>query len=191
MKYLIFFCLIYIAVETSHAQTQGLVVQAGLTSAFSKDKNITRSGEGHYGWMVGGDARILEGGMYFIIGGQYHQTSLISTTKADFFKNDWQILMGRAGFGFNVINFSERIVLRSKILGSVNFIIDTTSEGLPVDGYRGKDLNDSFLGATTGVGLTLGSIDIDLEYQYGIMNAIYKKPDTKFGFITLMAGFHF
>ena len=34
-------------------------------------------------------------------------------------------------------------------------------------------------------------IDIDLEYQYGIMNAIYKKPDTKFGFITLMAGFHF
>jgi hypothetical protein len=53
--------------------------------------------------------------------------------------------MGRGGFGFNVINFSERIVLRSKILGSVNFIMDTTSEGLNVDGYRGKDVNDSFL----------------------------------------------
>jgi hypothetical protein len=86
MKYLIFYCLIYIAVQSSHAQTQGLVVQAGLTSAFSKDKNITRSGEGHYGWMVGGDARILEGGMYFIIGGQYHQTSLIRQLRLIFSK---------------------------------------------------------------------------------------------------------
>ena len=191
MKYILFICLSILLIETAHTQTQGLVIQTGLTSGFSKDNNVTRSGEAHYGWMVGADARILEGGMYFIIGGQYHQTSLISTKKADFFKNDWQILMGRGGFGFNVINFSERIVLRSKILGSVNFIMDTTSEGLNVDGYRGKDVNDSFLGATTGVGLTLGSFDVDIEYQYGILNAFYKKPDTKFGFITQMAGFHF
>ncbi|MFZ1526251.1 MAG: hypothetical protein WAT22_15625 [Saprospiraceae bacterium] len=201
MKYILFICLSILLIETSYTQTQGLVIQTGLTSGFSKDNNVTKSGEAHYGWMVGADARILEGGMYFIIGGQYHQTSLISTKKADFFKNDWKILMGRGGLGFNIINFSERIVLRSKILGSVNFIMDTTSPGVPLPGYGLPDpikpnkndliVNDSFLGVTSGIGLTLGSLDIDLEYQYGVINAIKAKPDSKYSYITLMAGFHF
>lgn len=86
MKYILFICLSILLIETSYTQTQGLVIQTGLTSGFSKDNNVTKSGEAHYGWMVGADARILEGGMYFIIGGQYHQTSLISTKRQIFQK---------------------------------------------------------------------------------------------------------
>jgi hypothetical protein len=68
-------------------QAPGLVIQTGITTSYSKDANIT-SGKGlHYGWMVGADARILEGDLYFLIGGQYHKTSLKSSTSPDFFKN--------------------------------------------------------------------------------------------------------
>ena len=48
------------------AQSPGLVIQAGLTAAYCKDKNVTKSKEGHYGWMLGADARVLEGDLYFI-----------------------------------------------------------------------------------------------------------------------------
>ncbi|MBL0098864.1 MAG: hypothetical protein IPP49_01465 [Saprospiraceae bacterium] len=73
------------------SQAPGLVVQTGLTAAYSKDGNVTKANQGHYGWMVGADARILDGDLYFIVGGQYHQTSLASTASPSFFsKNDFK-----------------------------------------------------------------------------------------------------
>lgn len=170
-------------------QTQGLVIQTGLTASYSKDANITTANQAHYGWMIGADARILEGDLYFILGAQYHKTDLASKSSPDFFKNDWNILMTRAGFGFNILQLSERSAIRSKLLGSINFILDGPSGGLNKPGYT--ELNDSFLGVVSGLGITLGSFDFDLDFQYGVINSFYKQPKSTFDSWTLMVGFHF
>lgn len=172
------------------AQAPAVVIQTGLTAAFSKDEVVTPSGHGHYGWMLGVDGRILEGDIYFILGGQYHQSSLVASTKPEFFtKNNWKTFMGRCGLGMNVYRLSEQTVLRTKLLASVNFILDAPSNGLDIPNY--EKLNDSYLGAVTGVGITIGFIDIDLDYQYGIINAYNKQSNTTFSSWTLMAGLHF
>lgn len=171
-------------------QAPGISVQTGLTVSTSKDKNITKASELHYGWMVGADARLLEGDLYFIIGEQYHQVGLNSSSTPDFFKKkDWKMLKGRCGLGFNVFRINEKISFRSKILGSINFLLDAPRKALNIPNY--STLNDSFLGAVTGLGVSIGAIDIDLDYEYGIINAYNKQPNSTFDTWTLMAGFHF
>jgi hypothetical protein len=171
------------------SQAPGLVVQAGLSSAFSQDKNITPSGQGHYGWVVGVDARLLEGGLYFIMGGQYHRLNLVADSSPNPLNNkDWGILTGRFGLGFNFWRIHERLALRSKLLCSINFNqdFDTNKLEAPYD-----KVNDSFLGVGTGLGLTLGILEIDLDYQYGVLNAYYKQKDTNFNMISLTGGVRF
>lgn len=171
-------------------QAPGLVIQGGLTSTFSKDPIITKNGEAHYGWLVGADARILEGDLYFIVGGQYSNTSLRSSSAPNFFvKRDWKQLSGRFGIGFNLWRISEKVSFRSKLLGSINFLMDAPKDALQIVGY--ETLNDSYLGAVSGLGLTLGMFDFDLEYQYGLINAYQLQSKSKFSGITLLAGFHF
>ena len=170
-------------------QSPGLVIQTGITAAFSKDKKVTKEGEGHYGWMVGADARILEGNLYFVIGGQYTELNLVSIPKKEFFNKDWKLLLLRGGFGFNILTISDNLAIRSKLLGSINYIVDAPDEGLKIDGYR--DINDSYLGAVTGLGVTIGAFDVDLEYQYGILNAYKLQKESTFTHWTFMAGFHF
>ncbi len=190
MKYFSIIILVIASLVNAKGQAPGIVIQSGLTAAYSKDFNITKGNEMHYGWMVGADARLLEGDMYFIIGGQYHRTGLMSTASPDFFKNnDWALFHGRCGVGFNIFRISENIIFRSKILGSINFLLDAPKDALNIPEY--KEINDSSLGAVTGLGVTIGSFDIDLDFQYGIINAYKEKPKSTFDIWTLMAGFHF
>ncbi len=191
MKFILSSILFIVLSYTSiTAQSPGIVIQGGLSTAYAKDTNITQKNQAHYGYVIGADARILEGGMYFIIGGQYHVTSLNSTSNPEFFKNnDWEILMARLGLGFDIVKFSDKIALRSKLLGSINFSINSPKGGLNIPGY--ETVNDSFLGATTGLGLTIGFIDIDLEFQYGFINAYQLQPKSTFDSWTLVAGVHF
>jgi len=173
-----------------NGQAPGLVIQGGVTSTFSKDPFITNDGEAHYGWLVGADARILDGDLYFVVGGQYSNTSLRSSSDPNFFvKRDWTQLAGRFGIGFNLWRLSEKVSFRSKLLGSINFLIDAPKDALLVPGYQ--KLNDSYLGAVSGLGLTIGMFDFDLEYQYGLINAYQAQPKSKFSGISLLAGFHF
>ncbi len=174
----------------AYSQSPGIAVYTGLTSIYAKDRQVTEKGELHYGWLVGADARIIEGDLYFIVGGQYINTSLHSSSKPDFFKNNnFNIVGGRLGLGFNIAHIGDFGVIRSKILGSINFISKYPDGGLDIDGYR--ELNNSFMGILTGLGYTMGILEFDLEYQYGIFNAFYKQPDTKFNGFTLTAGIHF
>ncbi len=189
MRLFLVFSSVFFICFSLRSQSPGLVIQTGLTLAYAKDSNITRTNQGHYGWMIGADARILESNLYFIIGGQYHKTSIVSTSSPDFFKTDQSVFMTRCGLGFDLLHLSEKIALRSKLLGSINFILDAPANALNIPGYT--QLNDSYLGAVTGVGITIGSFDIDLDFQYGFINAYYKQPKSTFDSWTLMAGFHF
>jgi hypothetical protein len=190
-KYLSVLCLLFFSKVIS-AQSGGVSIQSGLTYGFTNEKALTKSGQAHYGWMAGLDARLMGGDMYFLIGGQYHKTNLFSTSDANFFKTDTDIIMMRLGLGFTVYKIGYRSYLRTKLLGSINFVMDgpDPKPAFP-NSTAPADLNDSYLGAVTGIGWTKGMIDIDLDFQYGILNSVFKQDKTNFNYLTLMAGINF
>ena len=58
------------------AQSGGVSIQSGLTYGFSQEEALTKSGQAHYGWMAGLDARLMGGDMYFLVGGPVSYTHL-------------------------------------------------------------------------------------------------------------------
>lgn len=172
-----------------NGQAPGLVIQAGVTSAWVKDQNVTPSGKAHSGYMIGADARLLDGSMYFLVGGQFHNLQFAATESFKLTGGDWKIIMGRFGLGFDLIHFSNNLAIRSKLLGSINMNVSYPDGGLRIMGY--SDVNEAFFGATTGLGVTIGFIDVDIEYQYGLLNTFYEQSNTKGNSITFMAGIHF
>ncbi len=182
----VIFCLY---VGFIHGQAPGLVIQAGSSMAWVKDQQVTPEGYSHPGWTISTDARLLEGSMYFLVGGQYHQLQFYPISGYALKKGDWHLMMGRFGLGFDLAHISNLIAIRSKLLASINFNITTPEGGIQTPTY--ETVNEAFFGATSGIGITIGFIDVDLEYQYGIINAFYEKSDTKVNFLSLIAGFHF
>jgi hypothetical protein len=185
--FIAFVCLMSIGVHTS-AQS-GLVLQGGLYSMFSPDPNVTKEGQGHYGWTAGVEARLLDGGLFFIMGGRYTKTTLLSTSSIDPFSGrKVAVTDGRFGVGFIVFRLSERVYLRSKILCNINFL-GSTDEKNPTPGY--EKINDSFLGATSGIGLTIRNLEFDLDYQHGFLNAYTGQKESTFNTISLVGGIRF
>ncbi len=171
------------------AQFQGLVVQTGYSSAFSKDKNITPDGQGHYGWTVGADARLLEGDLYFIMGGHYHSTNIkASASRNPFGKHDWGYIVGRFGMGFSIWQIAENLTLRSKVLACINFNVKVPPSGFE-PGY--EKINDSFAGVASGLGVTFGMFEFDFDYQYPLLGSYFEKPDSKMTIISLVGGVRF
>lgn len=184
--------VLFLLTSIGYGQSAGLVLQTGLTASYSKTPNLTSANQAHYGWMAGADARILDGGLYFLLGAQYHQTQILSTGKPEFFTNDLEMMKFRLGMGFTIVQLSYKSFIRSKVLGSVNFILDgpDTNPYFP-NSPQPANLNDSSLGLTTGIGLTLGSLDFDLDFEYGLLNVVFKQPKSTFDSFTFMVGFHF
>jgi hypothetical protein len=167
----------------------GASVYAGPVTGFSPDGNITASGQGHYGWAAGLDARIAGDDMYFMIGAQYQKLSLISSSQPAFFDNDWTIAAGRCGIGGTLFHLSSVSRIRAKALASFNFNLEAPSGALNIPGYT--RLNDSHLGAVGGLGLSIGILDIDFEYQHGIINVYNDQPKSIFHSVAIFLGLNF
>lgn len=193
MRKVLTICLAVFFLQDAVSQTAGGVsVQTGLSYGFSKESALTREGQGHYGWMAGVDARLMGGDMYFLVGGQYHRTSLFSTSDLSFFKTDMDLAMARLGMGFTIVKLGYKSYLRTKLLASINFVLEGPDSQVAFPNSTAPaNLNDSYLGGVTGIGWTKGPLDIDLEFQYGILNAVFDQEKTKFNYITLMCGVNF
>lgn len=170
----------------------GISVQTGLSYGFSGERALTKAGQGHYGWLAGLDARLLGDDMYFMVGGQYHRSSLFSTSDLSFFQTDMEMVMARLGLGFTIFRLGYKSYLRSKLLASINFIIEGPDpKPAFLNAPSSANLNDSFLGGTTGIGWTKGPLDLDIEFQYGILNSVFNQDKTTFNYVTLMCGVNF
>ena len=170
----------------------GISLQAGLTYGFSPEPVLTASGQGNPGWCVGADARLFGGDMYFLLGGQYHKTSLFSSDKLNFFNSDMDVVMGRMDMGFTVARLGYKSFLRTKILASINFIINSPDpKPYFPNASSPASINDSYLGGVTGIGWTKGILDLDLEFQYGFLNAVFGQPKSTFNYFTLLCGVNF
>ena len=192
IKSLFIIGLLWTGVSLSDTAAQGgMSIYSGISAAYSQDKNVTPSGFGHYGYFVGADFRLHSGDLYFAGGGRYYFTSLLPEESASFFRNTetYRYISARFGFGFNLKHFSYSTRLRSKLFGVFNFAGNQPNNMIDNPGYQ--RLNDSSGGLVTGLGMDIGALTIDLEYQFGLINAFRDQKDSKFDVMSFAVGFFF
>ena len=194
LKQKIWLILLFLSggIMTSSLSGQGgLSIYSGFVASFSQDLNVTPAGTGHYGHFIGADFRLNSGDMYFAGGGRYYRTSLLAEKKVSFFSNaeTYSYFTARFGFGFNLKHFSYRTRLRSKLFGVFNFSGNTPQTMMEIPGY--EKLNDASGGIATGLGMDIGPLTLDLEYQKGLINSYRKQQDSKFDVWSFAIGVFF
>ena len=169
----------------------GFNVYAGLSNATNRDATITPEGTSLPGFLVGGDARLNADKMYFVIGGQYHQINFLAQEDKNFFSVDEKMvwLKLRVGLGFDLINFSDNLVLRAKALGSINVI--SSHPDIPSAPFSEFSYNSGTAGAVVGFGIDVLCFTFDVEYERGFFNAINMVPGTEYDFVTATVGVFF
>ena len=185
----IFLCLF--STFTSFSQA-GIHAYTGLSIASNAEAVVTPEGTAHYGYIIGLDARLNSGDMYFILGMQYEDLSLLGQESASFFSNEgsMQLLKGRGGLGFNLFHINEKIRITAKVLGSLDYIYNYPADQISMRVPFNK-LNEAVLGATGGLGVQAYNITFELEYEYAMINSYFKQKDSKFTYMAAKVGFFF
>lgn len=190
LRLLIIISVIFFLAPQIHAQGKGgAIIYVGLTNANSKDLLLTPEGTSITGYHIGFDARLFSGTMFFGGGLQYHNLTLLATPEAQYLtpKESLNVVKTRFGLGFNIYQFTHLILLRAKAYGSFNFNLGYDRDLVP----EGFNYVAAHAGAIGGIGLDIGFIAIDLEYEKGIVNALSQRPDSKLDIWTFSVGFFF
>lgn len=165
----------------------GASLYGGITQAVSQDKTYTPDGYKQSGYHLGLDARLFGGTMYFGGGLEYHVLTLIPLEKNQYFGPEEKLSMikTRFGLGFYVYRFTRSVYLRAKAYGTFNFNAAYDSDKIDYE------LVGTHAGAIGGIGLDIGAITFDFDYEHGLINAISERPDTKMNFYKFSVGFFF
>ncbi len=173
----------------------GINLYAGPSMAFSKDNIVTGSGEAHYGYVIGANARLNSDDMYFLFTGEYGTMDFVSNKSFNFIGgDDLSYMKAKVGLGFDVIKISQNFLFRTKLQGSLMFVNNYNNDLLKLPKYINNgyvEVNDGIAGIATCAGVTLGILTIDLEYEHGLFNIFKTKKDSKLNFINLSAGVRF
>ncbi|MFT4536168.1 MAG: hypothetical protein ACJA1A_000101 [Saprospiraceae bacterium] len=177
-------------VSISYAQLGGMRAYVGITTMTNQDSKVNPEGQTYSGYHIGADGRLLSGTMSFLVGGRYTAVSRFPQENIKIFGHNSKIsiLNGRVGLGYNIISFGELFKIRTKALASFDIVVGTSGQPINISGYK---LNDGWLGGVTGLGFDLGPIILDIEYEFGVLNAYNKKPNSKFNSLTISTGFFF
>ncbi len=172
----------------------GMNIYAGPSVMFSQDPNFTPSGQYHSGYVTGLHGRLNSDAMYFLLSGEYGAFSLLPSKDIKFLgKGKLTYFKFKVGLGADIINISNKAGIRIKAQGSLlsasNYEETLLSDPRLSNGYN--DLNDGSAGISTGVGLFLGPLTVDLGYEHGIINFIKAKKDSKLNFLDLVVGLRF
>lgn len=179
--------LIAVFCIASSAQS-GIGFYAGYTTAFTTDKISTPSRTAHFGYLVGFDARLIDDELHFKGGLEYLSFDLISNSNpSPFKKGQIKMLKFRGGFGLHLAKLSENSILRTKILGSIQLIRDYDKDALVIPEYN--RINENLAGVATGIGVDIGKLTLDLEFDYGLFNLYFRKPKSSLHFINFNVGF--
>jgi hypothetical protein len=193
MRYVFFVFLIGIC-SVVFSQS-GITIYSGLTYATSPDKIMTPEGTAHLGYTVGITARLNEDPMYFMFTGEYGAFNLAADQRISFVKNkDLSYTKGKFGLGFDLAKLGKKTTLRSKLQGNILMIYKVDQEIVPNDApptNKYIQLNEAIGGISTGIGLTYGMLDLDIEYEHGIYNIYYQKQKSTVNFFNFTAGIRF
>lgn len=171
------------------SQEAGATFFTGISVGQSSDRYITENNSYHYGYTVGLDARITSGSLYFLVSGEYgkldfrgvKENSLSSSEKVNLFK-------GRAGMGFKILGISEDIYFTSRLQGSFNLVTDYDPNNTWLKDNR---INDGFMGVNTGLEFNFYALWAAIEYEKGIINMYYQRPESLIDFVSLKVGVKF
>lgn len=191
MKNILFIILVVIlSISVGQTQPGGMRAYTGITTMTNQDSEVNPEGQSYTGYHIGADGRLMSGTMSFLVGVRYTVVSSSPLESFKVFGHDSQIsvMNGRVGLGYNIISFGELFKIRTKALASFDLILLTKGEPVVTPGYI---LNDGWLGGVTGLGFDIGPFVIDVEYEFGVLNAYYKKPASRFNSLSLSAGFFF
>ncbi|HMP28464.1 MAG TPA: hypothetical protein PKD85_02620 [Saprospiraceae bacterium] len=171
------------------AQEAGATLYTGLINGKLHQKMTCDQCNFQSGYTIGLDGRLNSGGLFFLISGDFIKFDLLPINKIDYFsKEKMTLLKLKAGMGFKIISFSKEVFLSSKIQLVFSSIYDYNQELLFESGLQ---VNDGFLGATSGLMLNYKALIFELEFEKGLLNMFYEMPQTKTDFITLKTGFKF
>lgn len=190
LRLLILFSVLSFTTSEIYAQGKsGAIIYTGLTSATSKDILLTPEGTAITGYHVGLDARLFSGTMFFGGGIQYHNLTLLATPNAEYFspEKSHKVVKTRFGLGFNIHQFTHLIALRAKAYGTFNFNLEYDRDMVPSN----YEYTGAYAGALAGLGVDIGFIAIDVEYEKGLVNALSQRPDSKLDIWTLSLGLFF
>lgn len=186
MNYKLVPVLLLLSISSLYGQA-GVQIYAGISNATSKDSLLTPEGTSHPGFHIGIDARLNSGNMYFVVGGQYHRVEFLADSEKSYFSvtNKMNWLKFRAGLGYNVYNFSEKVALRAKTLASIDVI--SSHPGKVVSGPY-ENFNSGTAGVVGGLGADFYNFTFDIEYEYGFFNAVNMVSSTSVNFLTVSLG---
>jgi len=175
---------------TTSAQNGGMRIYGGTTTLTNNDGLATPGDTYHSGYHFGADGRIMSGTMSFIVGARYTSVSTFPSEEFTLVPKDnkLNIMNGRGGLEITLLTVTNWLRFRTKALASFDVVLSNTNGVQPSPGYR---LNDGWLGLVTGLGVDLGPATLDLEYEFGVINAYNKKSESHFNSLTLSAGFFF
>lgn len=169
----------------------GVHIHGGLLSGQNGLESLTPEGQHHYGYRIGLDARLNDGSMYFLPGVHYMQISFNASDKAEYFKADpaIKVIKGRFGLGFTFIEIPSKFKLRSRVQAAVNYINNVIDANQFPAGV--ERLNDAYASVDLGLGVDLLFFTIDIAYEKGVVNAVYKEANSKFDFYHFTVGVFF
>ncbi|MCB0647571.1 MAG: hypothetical protein KDC49_12970 [Saprospiraceae bacterium] len=172
----------------AHSQEAGATFYSGVTVGKTHDPIVSKEGQYQSGYLVGLDARLNDGGLYFMLSGEYGKFDLMSQETISITKGEkFSFFKGRTGLGFKLFG-NEKVFVSSKLQASFDIVLNYNNDFLKPTEYQ---INDGFLGAATGIGLNIYALFVELEYEHGILNLYYEKPETIINFYTLKVGVKF
>jgi len=190
MKYVFAFLLMITLISFSIAQDGGMRVYVGTTSLVNNDAIANPDGFSHSGFHIGADGRLMSGGMAFLVGGRFTSVSKLATEdfKLSGHDSSLSIMNGRVGLDINIYNFTHFARIRGKALGSFDIVLGESGNDSPPAGY---EFNDGWLGLVAGIGADIGPATIDIEYEFGLLNAYFEKKESTFNSFSISVGFFF
>ena len=170
-----------------HSQTHA---HFGLLSGSNSLKDLTPDNFSHSGWRVGVDQNIFGKGVYIIGGLHYVRFNEEARDGTNFFETSpaIQILKPRAGIGITPLSLTKLLKIRAKALASYNYFLAFDGENAS---FESDKIKSGYLNLDIGVGVTVGVITVDVEYELGLNGVIEDLSDSEFRFLSVSAGFMF
>lgn len=183
------FVLIFSVCTIGAASTQ-THMHFGLLSGSNKLETLTPKDFSHSGWRIGIDQQILGKGLYLLGGLHYVRFNEEARSGTNFFETDpaIQILKPRVGIGITPIAFTDLLKLRFKGMASYNYFLAFEGERAS---FESDKIKSGYMNLDIGVGVTVGIITVEIEYELGLNNVIEDLSDSQFRFLTVSAGLMF
>ncbi|MEE9372874.1 MAG: hypothetical protein V3V00_07445 [Saprospiraceae bacterium] len=177
------FCTIGIVSSQTH-------MHFGLLSGSNKLETFTPKDFSHSGWRIGIDQQILGKGIYLLGGLHYVRFNEEARNGTNFFETSpaIQILKPRAGIGITPFALTDLFKIRLKGLVSYNYFLAFKGETVT---FETEKIKSGYLNLDLGVGVTVGFITVDIEYELGLDGTIKDLDDSKFRFLSVSAGLMF